>query len=161
MAQWLRICLPMQGTWVRSLVREDPTYRGATKPVRCNYWAYALEPTSHNYWAREPQLLSPRATTTEVRVPQLLKPAHLEPVLHTREATTMRSLCTTRRSSPHSPQLEKAHVQQQRPNSDKNKQNKNPKKQLLVSLIFSTIFLVSVPFIFTLIFISFLLGFFF
>ena len=24
-AQWLRICLPMQGTRVRALVREDPT----------------------------------------------------------------------------------------------------------------------------------------
>ena len=32
-AQWLRICLPMQGTQVRSLVQEDPTCRGATKPV--------------------------------------------------------------------------------------------------------------------------------
>ena len=36
-AQWLRICLPMQGTWVRALVQEDPTCRGATKPVRHNY----------------------------------------------------------------------------------------------------------------------------
>ena len=36
-AQWLRTCLPMQGTWVRALVREDPTCRGATKPVRHNY----------------------------------------------------------------------------------------------------------------------------
>ena len=36
-AQWLRIYLPMQGTRVRSLVREDPTCRGATKPVRHNY----------------------------------------------------------------------------------------------------------------------------
>ena len=36
-AQWLRICLPVQGTWVRSLVREDPTCRGATKPVCHNY----------------------------------------------------------------------------------------------------------------------------
>ncbi|KAJ8779504.1 hypothetical protein J1605_012388 [Eschrichtius robustus] len=35
--QWLRICLPMQGTLVRALVREDPTCRGATKPVRHNY----------------------------------------------------------------------------------------------------------------------------
>ena len=26
--QWFRILLPMQGTWVRSLVREDPTCRG-------------------------------------------------------------------------------------------------------------------------------------
>ena len=53
-AQWLRILLPMQGTWVRALVREDPTCHGATKPVR------------HNYWAR---------------MPQLLEPACLEPVL--------------------------------------------------------------------------------
>ena len=65
-AQWLSICLPMQGTRVRALVWEDPTCRGATKPVCHNYWACALEPTSHNYWAR---------------VPQLLKPMHLEPVL--------------------------------------------------------------------------------
>ena len=33
MVQWLRICLPMQGTWVRALVWEDPTCRGATRPV--------------------------------------------------------------------------------------------------------------------------------
>ena len=36
-AQWLRIRLPMQGTRVRALAREDPTCRGATKPVRHNY----------------------------------------------------------------------------------------------------------------------------
>ncbi|KAJ8783585.1 hypothetical protein J1605_008628 [Eschrichtius robustus] len=35
-AQWLRIRLPMQGTWVQALVREDPTCRGSTKPVRHN-----------------------------------------------------------------------------------------------------------------------------
>ena len=38
-AQRLRICLPMQGTRVRALVWEDPTCRGATKPVCHNYWA--------------------------------------------------------------------------------------------------------------------------
>ena len=65
-AQWLRIRLPMQGTRVRSVVWEDPTCRGVTKPVHHNYWACALEPMSHNYWAH---------------VPQLLKPARLEPVL--------------------------------------------------------------------------------
>ena len=46
--------------------REDPTCRGATKPVHHNYWAWALEPASHSYWAR---------------VLQLLKPTCLEPVL--------------------------------------------------------------------------------
>ena len=65
-AQWLRICLPMQGTWVQALVREDPTCCGATKPVHHNYWACSLEPASHNYWAY---------------VPQPLKPVRLEPVL--------------------------------------------------------------------------------
>ena len=36
-AQWLRICLPMQGTRVRALVWEDPTCHGATRPVSHNY----------------------------------------------------------------------------------------------------------------------------
>ena len=70
-AQWLRIRLPTQGTWVWSLVREDPTCCGATKPIRHNYWACALDPTSHNYWAR---------------VLQLLKPARLEPVFHNKRS---------------------------------------------------------------------------
>ena len=39
--QWLRICLPMQGTRVRALVWEDPTCRGATRPVSHSYWACA------------------------------------------------------------------------------------------------------------------------
>ena len=58
-AQWWRIRLPMPGTRVRALVREDPTYRGTTKPVRHNYWAH---------------------------VPQLLKTAHLEPVLRNKRS---------------------------------------------------------------------------
>ena len=64
--QWLRTCLPVQGTWVQAPVQEDPTCHGATKPLRHNYWAWVLEPASHNYWAC---------------VPQLLKPVCLEPVL--------------------------------------------------------------------------------
>ena len=58
-AQWLRIRLPMQGTRVRSLVREDPTCCGATKPVCHNYWACVL---------------------------QLLKPVCLEPVLRNKRS---------------------------------------------------------------------------
>ena len=45
--------------------------RGATKPVRHNYWACALESTSDNYRAH---------------VPQLLKPAHLQPVLRNKRS---------------------------------------------------------------------------
>ena len=36
-AQWLRVCLPVQGTRVRALAWEDPTCRGATGPVSHNY----------------------------------------------------------------------------------------------------------------------------
>ena len=36
-AQWLGVCLPRQGTRVRALVWEDPTCRGATRPVGHNY----------------------------------------------------------------------------------------------------------------------------
>ena len=36
-AQWLRICLPMQGTRVRAPVWEDPTCREAARPVSHNY----------------------------------------------------------------------------------------------------------------------------
>ena len=35
-AQWLRICLLMQGTRVRALVWEDPACRGVTRPVSHN-----------------------------------------------------------------------------------------------------------------------------
>ena len=35
--QWLRTCLAMQGTPVRSLVQEDPTCDGATKPIHQSY----------------------------------------------------------------------------------------------------------------------------
>ena len=40
-AQWLRICLPMQGTRVQALVWEEPPCCGATRPVSHNYWACA------------------------------------------------------------------------------------------------------------------------
>ena len=35
--QWLRICLPIQGTWVPSLVQEDSTCLRAARPLRHNY----------------------------------------------------------------------------------------------------------------------------
>ena len=45
--QWLRICPPVQETWVQSLTQEDPTCCRATKPMHHSYWACALEPTIH------------------------------------------------------------------------------------------------------------------
>ena len=81
-AQRKRVRLPMQETQVQSLIQEDPTCLGATKPVRHNYRACALEPLSHNYRAN---------------VLQLLKP--VRPRAHSlqQQATAMRSLCTATR----------------------------------------------------------------
>ena len=48
--QWIKICLPVQGTWVQSLVREDPTGHGTTKPTHHSYpWTTTTEPTCFNY----------------------------------------------------------------------------------------------------------------
>ena len=63
--QWSRIHLPMQGTQVWSLVWEDSTCHGATKP-----------------WV--PQLLSTHFKASELdwaHITQLLKPPGLEPML--------------------------------------------------------------------------------
>ena len=55
-AQWLGIRLPMQGTRVRAPVREDPTCRGAARPVSHNYWACASEACAPRQWeARAPR----------------------------------------------------------------------------------------------------------
>ena len=75
-AQSLRVRLPIQGTRVRALVRENSTCRGATKPVHHNYWACALEPASHNYWARMPRahaLQQEKPPQWEARAPKLEK----------------------------------------------------------------------------------------
>ena len=71
-AQWWRICQPMQETWVWSLVWEDPTCLGVAKPMH------------HSCW---PVLRAPE--------PQLLKPANLQLCLTAREAPAVGSLCTT------------------------------------------------------------------
>ena len=104
----------MQWTWVRALVWEDLTCHRATKLVRHNYWACALGPVGLTYWAH---------------VPQLLKPACLEPVLgnkrsHRNEKPAHRNeekppLATT-----------KARAQQQRPIAAKNKINLLKKRKL-------------------------------
>ena len=44
--QWLRIHLPIQETWVPSLVQEDSTYHKATKPMCHDYWVVC-----HNCWS--------------------------------------------------------------------------------------------------------------
>ena len=75
-AQWLRIHLPMQGTRVRSQVWEDPTCRGATKPLHHNYWVHA---------------------------PQLVKPTRLEPVLHNKRSHRSEKPCTTNNTDPMQP----------------------------------------------------------
>ena len=126
-AQWLRIHLPMQGTRVWSLGREDPTCHGATKPVHHNYWSpHALEPVRSNYWAHMLQLLKP--ARSRACVPQVRSPHDATTEAHTprarapqQEATAMRSPCTATKSSPRSPRIEKARAQQWRPNTAKNK----------------------------------------
>ena len=96
----------MQGTQVQGMVREDPTCRGATKPMHHNYWVCTLEPTSQNYWACEPQLL---------------KLVRLEPMLLNKRSHHNEKPVHPTKSSPHLLPVEKAGAEQQRPNTAKNK----------------------------------------
>ena len=77
----------MQETWVRSLIWEDPTYHGATKPMSHNYWACSL---CSGAWELQP--LNPPATAPKACVAW-------SPCSTTREATSMRNLRTTARES--------------------------------------------------------------
>ena len=74
-------------------------------------------------WATtaEPAFWSPWATTTEPAYHNYWSPPTWSPCSSTGEATAMRSRCTASNRGPHSPQLEKAHMQQQRPNTAKNR----------------------------------------
>ena len=85
-------------------------------------WESACQCRGHGFepWSRKiphaAEQLGPWATTTE--------PARLEPVLPTREATTVRGPRTAMKSGPRLLQLEKALTQKRRPNTAKNKINK-------------------------------------
>ena len=69
--------LPMQETWVQSLVWEDSTSHGATEPVSHNYWASVLGPMHDNQWAP---------------VPSPLKPMCLQPMLHNERSPCIEKL---------------------------------------------------------------------
>ena len=73
MAQWIGTHLPVQGTWVWSLVQEDPTGKGAAKPVYHNYWDH---------------------------MPQLRKPMHPELCSAQRQTKATRSPGTVTREQP-------------------------------------------------------------
>ena len=92
---WESGCLPTQETQVQSLVQDDSLCHGATRLVCHNYGARALEPASHNYWAREPQLL-------------MLK--HLQPVLCNERSHCSEKPAHHSEEQPNPPQLEKAHT---------------------------------------------------
>ena len=83
----------MQETQVQSLVQEDSTCCGATKPVHHSYWFCALEPRNHNYQAHELQLLKPSCPGARVSQEKPQKWEAWAPQLE---------------SSPHSLQLEKS-----------------------------------------------------
>ena len=91
--------------WVQSLVWEEPRCCQATKPICHNCWVQALEPASYSYRAC---------------VPQVLKPACLEPVLHkVRSHHNEGPKHCKWRATPCSPLLEKS------PSSNEDKTAKN------------------------------------
>ena len=91
----LVVCLPMQGTRFPSLVQEDCTCLGATRPVCYHYSAFMPQLWKPTF-SRARVLQQEKSLPGEAHAPQL-------------------------ESSPHSLQLEKAHIQQWRPSTAKKK----------------------------------------
>ena len=97
-AQCSRSCLPMQETWIRSLVWEDPTCLRAAKAMWLCSRAWELQPRS------------PRAATAEACTP-------LTPCATAGEATALRTLHTATREQPPLPATKEKPTQQPRPST--------------------------------------------
>ena len=67
MAQWIRVCLLMKGTQVRSLVWEDPTCREATKPSRPQLLKPAHARAGAPQQRGDPLAATRESTCTEVK----------------------------------------------------------------------------------------------
>ena len=91
----MRICLPIQGTQIQSLVWEDPICLSAAKSVYHNARACALELERYNYYS----------------------PCALEPVLHNKRNHRNESLCTAEKSSPAGHNERTLTQKQQRPSA--------------------------------------------
>ena len=111
----------MQRTRVQPLIRGDPICCGATKYMRRNYWACALEPRSHNYG-------SPRA---------------LEPVLCSGKGRQWEACTPHLEGSPHSWLLEKKPMQQRRSSRADLLQTNN--KWIILSILFLTAIAIHAP----------------
>ena len=104
-APWSIVRLSVQETQVQSMVGDDPTCHGATKPMYHNYWACAPEPGNCNCWAA--------CHSCRAGVPWSLGSA-------AREATAIRSPHATTREKPLLTTTRARPMQQQRPNKVKN-----------------------------------------
>ena len=81
--QWIRICLPMQGTLVRSPVQEDSTCQGATEPV-CAHTPRACAPAT-NKTTRSPCT----AMKSSLCSPQLEKAGSVQPKINYKKVKKM------------------------------------------------------------------------
>ena len=93
-AQWTGICLPLQGTWVWSLVQEDSTWCR-----QLTLWATTTKTECWNYWRPRSRARAPQ----QENLPQ------------------WEAWAAQQRVAPGSPQLAKAREQQRRFSTTKNK----------------------------------------
>ena len=132
MAQWIRICLPVQKTRVRSLIREDPTFFRGANPMYHSYRACALEPGNCNHWAGVLQRL-------KLVCPEVLSGA--------RDATIMRSPCTKTREKSLLIATREKPSQQQRPSRVKIDKLKKKEDSQLHTLPDQSYFIEKSPFL--------------
>ena len=137
-SSWLGVRLPVQGTWVWSLVCEDSIGPRASKPVLHNYWVHVLQllkpscpracapqqEKAPQWAARAPQL--EKAPQWAARAPQREKAPQWAARASQLEKAPQWAACAsqlenTSQWAARALQLEKAHVKQRRPSVAKRK----------------------------------------
>ena len=90
--QWLRIYLPVPGTWVQSLFWEDPIGHEATKPLgqncwsSCNPWVHTLQQEKPQQWGAH--TLQQRVALTHCK---WKKPSHSDDDRHSQKGKVTQS----------------------------------------------------------------------
>ena len=123
-AQWYSICLPVQETWVQSLILKDSTCLRAS--MCHNSWACALEPGNCTYWTHTPQLL--KLACPRTHAPQQEKPC---------TATRQQSPLATIREKPHSKEASTVKEKESRRERNRNPGSLTQDLILLICVIIS------------------------
>lgn len=104
-AQWIKVCQPMQGTWVQSLIQEELTCHGAAEPVHQHYWSpWAWSPRSatrgslHLSQLQKARLQQEAPVQSKINKNVLKRAMTTKAKINTQNYMKLQSICTTKKT---------------------------------------------------------------